>query len=151
MVILLLILQTVTKRFLLKRKTLLVCSQETYDTRVTLRNTIRAVKREDYTTAILVNLMQASTVTPSVFSARCVSTQKGSTRNGTTKLKLLLFVTRTLVCINNVNFCHLRSQVDRNSRSAHHKTFNSTQKRIQPKPNPTLQALPTTPSPSPPE
>ena len=38
---------------------------------------------------------------------------------------------------------HVRSRVDRNSRSAHHgKTQNSTQKSIQPKPNPTLQALP---------
>ena len=73
---------TVTKRFLLKRKTLLVCCQETYDTRITLRNTIRAVKREDYhITAILVDLVQAANVTPSAFPARCVSTQKGSTRN----------------------------------------------------------------------
>ena len=82
MVILVLIRQNVTKRFLFKRKTLLVCSQETYDTRIMLRNTIRAVKREDYhVKAILVNLMQAATVTPSALSARCVSTQKGSIRN----------------------------------------------------------------------
>ena len=82
MVILVLVLQTVTKRFLLKIKTLLVCSQEKYDTCITLCNIIRTVKREDYhITAILVNLMQAATVTPSVFPARCVSTQKESTRN----------------------------------------------------------------------
>ena len=67
--ILVLVLQTVTKRFLLKSKTLLVCSQEKYDTCITLCNIIRAVKREDYhITAILVNLMQAATVTPSTFS-----------------------------------------------------------------------------------
>ena len=82
MVTLALILQTVTKRFLFKRKTLLVCFQETYDTRITLRNTIRAMKREDnHITAIMVNLMQAATVIPSALSARCVSPQLGSTRN----------------------------------------------------------------------
>ena len=82
MVILVLILQTVTKRFLFKRKTLLVYSQEKYDTCITLRNIICAVKRKDYhITAKLVNLMQAATVTPSGLSARCVSTQKGNTRN----------------------------------------------------------------------
>ena len=79
MVILLLILQTLTKRFLLKRKTLLVCSQETYDTRITLRNTIRAEKREDYhITAILVNLMQASTVTPSVLRQDASQHKRGT-------------------------------------------------------------------------
>jgi len=82
MVTLALILQTVTKRFLFKRKTLLVYSQEKYDTCITLRNIICAVKRKDYhITAKLVNLMQAATVTPSALSARCVSTQKGNTRN----------------------------------------------------------------------
>ena len=45
MVTLALILQTVTKHFLFKRKTLLVCFQETYDTRITLSNTVRAMKR----------------------------------------------------------------------------------------------------------
>ena len=84
MVTLALILQTVTKRFLFKRKTLLVCFQETYDRRITLRKTVRAMKREDYhITAILVNLMQAASVTPSALSARCVSPQQANTRNST--------------------------------------------------------------------
>ena len=39
--------------------------------------------------------------------------------------------------------------MDRNSRSAHHKTQNSKQKGIQPKPIPTLQALPSPLPPTP--